>query len=310
LTQKVRRSWLLVSASNEDRIARAHLAEADVVVLDLVEFVAETHKPSARDRVAEAIDQVKAGGAEVFAQVDPELLYADLRASIWPGLSGVIIANLESAEQMAEADELLDRLEEERGISPNTLEIVGALESAQGNLQGYEIAAASPRCWGLTLGRADLVMDLRPEPSGEIHLMPYLMQRLITLANAAGVVPLGAWFRAPDRGLLATPENTYRAAFRGRTIGFKGCFCIQEEQVGPLNQGFTPTDFEVGAARSLLAAFDEALTQGSAATRWDDRIIDKGAAAQAQSLIALAAECAVRDEAKAAALEQRPVPAP
>jgi citrate lyase subunit beta/citryl-CoA lyase len=153
-------------------------------------------------------------------------------------------------------------------------------------------------------------MDLRPEPSGEIHLMPYLMQRLITLANAAGVVPLGAWFRAPDRGLLATPENTYRAAFRGRTIGFKGCFCIQEEQVGPLNQGFTPTDFEVGAARSLLAAFDEALTQGSAATRWDDRIIDKGAAAQAQSLIALAAECAVRDEAKAAALEQRPVPAP
>ena len=153
-------------------------------------------------------------------------------------------------------------------------------------------------------------MDLRPEPSGEIHLMPYLMQRLITVANAAGAVPLGAWFREPDRGLLATPENTYRAAFRGRAIGFKGCFCIRENQVGPLNQGFTPTDIEVGAARSLLVAYEEGLAQGSAATRWEDRIIDSGAAAQAQGLVALAAECAARDEAKAAALEQRPLPAP
>jgi len=39
-------------------------------------------------------------------------------------------------------------------------------------------------------------MDLRPEPSGELHLMPYLMQRLITAANAAAVMPLGAWWRA------------------------------------------------------------------------------------------------------------------
>ena len=310
MTEKVRRSWLLVPASKEERIGRAHLAQADVVVLDLVEFVAEADKPMAREKVAGAIERVKAGGAEAFAQVDPELLYADLNACVWPGLSGVIIANLESSRQVAEANQLLGRLEEERGISPNTLDIVGALESAQGNFQGYEIAVSSPRCWGLTLGRADLVMDLRPEPSGEIHLMPYLMQRLITVANAAGTVPLGAWFREPDRGLLATPENTYRAAFRGRAIGFKGCFCIREDQVGPLNQGFTPTDFEVGAARSLLGAYGEGLARGSAATRWDDRIIDSGAAAQARCLVALAADCAARDEAKAAALEQRPLPAP
>ncbi len=95
MTKKVRRSWLLVPASKEERIERAHLAQADVVVLDLVEFVAEADKPSAREKVAGAIEQVKAGGAEAFAQVDPELLYADLHACVWPGLSGVIIASLE-----------------------------------------------------------------------------------------------------------------------------------------------------------------------------------------------------------------------
>jgi citrate lyase beta subunit len=90
----------------------------------------------------------------------------------------------------------------------------------------------------VTLGRAELVMDLRPEPSGEIHLMPYLMQRLIIIAGAAGVAPIGAWWRAPDRGLLATPEHTLQAAQRGRAIGFKGAMCLRANQVDPLNRAY------------------------------------------------------------------------
>ena len=95
---------------------------------------------------------------------------------------------------------------------------------------------ASKRVRALTLGRADLAMDLRPEPSGELHLMPYLMQRLIIIARAIGVAPLGAWWRAPDRGLLATAENTLQAAKRGRAAGFTGALCLRAEQVAPLNK--------------------------------------------------------------------------
>lgn len=308
--QKIRRSWLLVPASELELVRGAHRSGADVVLLDLTELVPEAKKSLARDTIEASIEQVKAGGAEVFVQVDPELIYADLVASVWPGLTGVVIARLESPQQMEEADQLLDRLEEERGILPNSLEIVGSLETAQGNHLGYEIATASPRIWGLGLGRADLVMDLRPEPSGEIHMMQYLMQRLITLANATGAVPVGAWWRHPDRGLLATPEDTYRAGFRGRSIGFKGSMCIIESQVGPLNQAFTPTDFEVSTAVSLLEAYREGVAQGTGAVKWDDRVIDRGAAAQAQALVDLALSCAARDEAKLAAVEQRPVPTP
>ena len=121
---------------------------------------------------------------------------------------------------------------------------------------------------------------------------------------------MGAWWREPDRGLLATPENTYTAGFRGRAIGFKGSMCITEEQVGPLNQAFTPTDFEVSASRSLLDAYREGMAQGMAAVKWDERVIDRGAALQAQALIDLGAACALKNEAKEAALEGRPVPAP
>lgn len=308
--QKVRRSWLLVPASNPDLVNTAHLAGADVVVLDLAELVWEADKPQARSTIKASVQQVKNGGAEVFVQVDPELVYADLKASVWPGLTGIIISQVESPQQMQEASQLLDRLEEERGLLPHSLEIIAALETAQGNHQAHQTALASQRVWGLTLGRADLVMDLRPEPSGEIHMMQYLMQRLITLSYAVGAVPLGAWWREPDRGLLATTENTYTAGFRGRSIGFKGSMCINEEQVGPLNQAFTPTDFEVSTAGSLLDAYREGVAQGMAAVRWDDRVIDRGSALQAQALIDLGAACSLRDEAKAAALEGRPVPVP
>jgi citrate lyase subunit beta/citryl-CoA lyase len=301
MSDEVRRSWLLVPMSNAAHITQAPQASADVVVLDLAELVAEEDKPAARTRVQAAIDTVQVGGAEVFVQVDPELLYADLHACVWPGLRGVVVSRLESPQQVTEIDALLTQLEATRGLLPNTLEIVAALETARGNHAAYDISSASPRVWGLTLGRADLIMDLRPEPSGEIHLMPYLMQRLITVAQATGATPLGAWWRAPARGLLATPEHTYEAASRGRALGFKGSLCLRANQVEPLNRGFTPTAEEVQAARQLLAAYHDGVAQGVAAIRQDDRIIDRGTAAQAQGLLGLAAACAARDEAKAAA---------
>jgi citrate lyase subunit beta/citryl-CoA lyase len=238
MSETIRRSWLLVPTSKADQIAKAPQSGADVIVLDLVELVAEQDKYAAREKVQVAIHTLQGGGAEIFAQIDPELLYADLHACVWPGLNGVVVSRAELPGQIVEVAALLTRLENERGLLPNTLKIVAALETARGNLAAYDIARASPRVCGLTLGRADLIMDLRPEPSHEIHLMPYLMQRQIIVARAAGVTPIGAWWRAPDRGLLATPENTYQAAQRGRAIGFKGAMCLRANQVEPLNRGF------------------------------------------------------------------------
>ena len=224
--------------SKPELVARAARSGADVIVLDLAELVAEVDRQEARANFAAALETARAGGAEVFAQVDPTALHDDLRACARPGLSGVVVTRAESTGEIAEVGGLLSRLEMERGIPPATFQIIPALETARGNHAAYEIAKASPRVAGLTLGRADLIMDLRPEPSQEIHLMQYLMQRLIIIAGAVGVPPLGAWWRAPDRGLYATAENTYAAGHRGRAIGFKGAMCIADHQVAPLNRAY------------------------------------------------------------------------
>ena len=308
---KIRRSWLLAPMSHPARIAAAHQAGADVVVLDLVEFVAEADKPAAREVVVDALNSVKAGGAEVFVQIEPDLMLADLRAAVWPGLTGIVVSRAESADQIAQIDAIISALEGERGLLPGSVEIVASLETAPGNHSGYEIATASPRIWGLTLGRADLIMDLRPEPSGEIHLMQYLMQRLVTIAAAAGKTPLGAWWRHPDRGLLATPDNTRAAAQRGRAIGFKGSFCVLDNQVGPLNQRFTPSESEVAAARSIRQAYASATESGAIATvTHEDRFLTPDIARQYANVLALADACATRDMFKTAAIEGRPVPIP
>jgi citrate lyase subunit beta / citryl-CoA lyase len=300
----VRRSWLIVPSDDVAQVEQAVASAADVVVLDLMEFVPEGMKPAARERLPETISQLAQADAEVFVQVDKELLYADLSAAVRPGISGILIPRLESSQEVAEADGLLLQLEDKRGFRPGTLQMIAILDTATGNYAAMEILRASRRLWGVTLGRADLVMDLRPEPSGEIHLMPYLMQRLITIANAAGLVPLGAWWRAPARGLLCNPDDTYSAALRGRRIGFKGALCLRPNQVEPLNRGFTPRPSEVQAAGELMAAYDTVTNNGAAVLRLQDRIVDLATATQARQLCGYADACTQRDAEKTQARQR------
>jgi citrate lyase subunit beta/citryl-CoA lyase len=303
----IRRSWIIVPSDDAPQIAQAAAAAADVLVLDLMEFVAETMKPAAREGLRETIQQVARGSAAVFVQVDKELLYADLSAAVWPGLTGVLMPRLESPQEVLEAASLLTRLEDKRGLRPGVLQIVAVLDTAKGNDAAMAIARANHRLCALTLGRADLVMDLRPEPSGEFHLMPYLMQRLITVANAAGIVPLGAWWRAPARGLLASPDDTYSAAVRGRRNGFKGALCLRPNQVESLNRGFTPAPDERQAARALIAAFEAGTQDGTAVMRVQDRIVDLATVTQARQLLDYADACAQLDAEKRRVRQQAAV---
>ena len=234
-----RLSWLIVPASEPEEIRLACQARPDVIVLDLVEFV--TEKSRARETLQHSIRQVLDAGCEVFIQTDPGSANDDLQAGIRPGVNGVVISRAESAQQITAIEAQITRLEAERGIAPGSVQTVIALETATGNRDGFEIAQASTRLFGLTAGRADLIMDLRPEPSGELHLMQFLLQRLVVIARALGARPIGAWWRAPARGLLADAEATRQAAVRGRAIGFHGAMCLQPHQVAALNAGFAAT---------------------------------------------------------------------
>jgi citrate lyase subunit beta/citryl-CoA lyase len=313
MVDRIRRSWLIVPANDSERLAEAARAGADVVVLDLQDMVHETKKHAARKCIRDAIPQICERGSEVFVRADIELLYVDLHAAVWRGLSGVMLPGVTRVEQVQEADSLLGALQAERGVvkpppvgdvleaddpvSPEqALELHLCLDTGRGNWDAVDLILASSRVRSISLGRADLVMDLREEPTGDLHLMPYLIQRLIIIANATGVQPIGAWWRATSRGLVASPEDTLAAAITGRQAGFKGGICMRANQAAALNQGFTPTTSETASAESVLAAPPAAQGNGG--------LIDTSRAAIAANLIAWAAACTAREQGRATVITQ------
>ncbi len=292
MTYTVRRSWLIVPAHNDEALSAAAESGADVVVLDLQDTVHESRKHDARANVRGAIETMREAGSEVFVRSDVELMYADLDASVWRGLSGVVLPGVTRVEQVREADEILTQFEAERGVvkpppvgevreaddprgPEQALEIHLSLDTGPGNWHAEELIRASDRVRSVSLGRADLVMDLREEPTGDLHLLPNLMQRLIIIANATGVEPVGAWWRATSRGLVASYDDTLQAAVTGRLAGFRGALCMRVSQVDALNKGFTPSELEVESHAALSSASDISSTVVS----WADA-------------------CAARDEAR------------
>ena len=116
MNNTVRRSWLIVPAHDQEKLDQASKSGADVVALDLEDTVHDSRKPAARDNIRDAIGLMRSSGSEVFIRCDPELLYADMNASVWRGLSGVVLPGLTGAEQVHEADDILSQFESERGV--------------------------------------------------------------------------------------------------------------------------------------------------------------------------------------------------
>lgn len=324
MVDRIRRSWLIVPAHDDARLAEAARSGADVIVLDLQDMVHDTKKHAARARLRDAVPHLCAQGAEVFVRADIELLYADLHASVWRGLSGVMLPGVTSVAQIQEADSLLGTLQAERGVvkpppvgevleaddpvSPEqALEIHLCLDTGRSNWDAVDLIQANSRVKSISLGRADLVMDLRQEPSGDLHLMPYLMQRLIIIANATGVQPIGAWWRATSRGLVASYEDTLAAALIGRQAGFKGGLCMRAHQVAALHQGFTPTAADTACAKAVIAAW--ANGNGSVSVALAGEYIDAARAAIAENLLTWAAACAGRERGRATVTALPQVPA-
>jgi citrate lyase subunit beta/citryl-CoA lyase len=209
-----------------------------VVVLDLEYTVPPKNKDRARAGVCEQIAKLVAADHEVFVRVDLATRWADVRAAICRGLTGIVLPSPEDATDVAELDALIAALEQERGIRLGTTEIVLMFESAKSFWNADTVGRASARVSGLGVGRIDLSMMLGTVPQNEFRLYRFLMTRTLVAARMLGKQPLGAFWRPGSRGGMASVADTMRAAREARLLGFSGCVCASPEQVAPVNAGF------------------------------------------------------------------------
>ena len=187
----VRRSNLLVPVTNADHVRQAWRHNADAITLDLEDGVDAAHKAEARGLVRYAIATAAQGGAEVFVRVNKRSLRADLEASVWPGLRGIMLPQIESAAEVLEAAEIVAALERERGIAAGSLSFIVLLESARAVWDIRSIITASPRVTQVGLDEHDLAASLGFEPVPELDPFVYARGRLAFEATAAKVYPIG-----------------------------------------------------------------------------------------------------------------------
>ena len=297
----VRRSNLLAPITDAELVKRAWQSDADAVTLDLEDGVVEPRKAEARGLVKEAIAMAARGGAEVFVRVNVPLLHADLDASVWPGLRGIVLPRVESAADVTEATNQMTALERRRGLGVGTLELIVLLESARAVWDIRSIVTASPRITQVGLDESDLAGDLGITPVPEHDPYVYARGRLVVEATSARVQPIGITYPLGVHPRRLPPADIHRVATDARNLGMKGVVCPDPSWVAPVNDAFTPSAELVAHNKRVREVFAGALAAGTAAVPLNGRMIDVPVDEWAKVVLAMAEACDARDAQKRAA---------
>jgi citrate lyase subunit beta / citryl-CoA lyase len=297
----VRRSNLLAPITDTERVDQAGRSDADAITLDLEDGVVETRKAEARGLVKDAIALAGRGGAEVFVRVNAALVHADLDASVWPGVRGIVLPRVESVAAIAETVEQITALERRRGLAAGALELIVLLESARGVWDIRSIITASPRITQVGLDESDLACDLGITPLTELDPYVYARGRLVIEATAAKVQPIGITYPLGVHRRRVPAAEMHRMATDARNLGMKGVLCPDPSWVAPVNAAFTPAADLVAHSKRVREVFAEAVAAGTAAVPLDGRMIDVPVDEWAKVVLAMAEACDARDAQKRAA---------
>lgn len=285
---KIRRSRFIMPAHQKDFVEKAHTRNADAIVLDLEDTVPPAEKLAARAAIKESIPLVLRGGSEVIVRVNhtPDLLPGDLEGAVWPGVGSIYLPKCEAREGIAEAEKIIARLEDERGIPSGSVTINAVIETPRGYLNAEEVAGASDRIDSISLGNEDFcsAISLVSGPDTQTGMLAVRM-RLLIVARAYGKIPMGlidSMIGFADTGEF---EELARQSYRH---GFQGSSCMHPSSVEVLNRCFTPTADETASAQEVIRVMEEAFARGVAAAALGGRMIDLVHYNKAKALLARA----------------------
>ena len=213
-----------------------------------------------------------------------------------------MLPGVETADEVAEAAELLTAMERQHGLAVGSLHLIVLLESARGVWNIRSIITASPRVTQVGLDESDLACALGISPLPEYDPYVYARGRLAIEATAAQVQPVGIRYPLGTSARLLSAAEIHSMANDARNLGMKGVICPHPSWIEPVNSAFTPTADLVAYNRRVREVFAEGVAAGTAAVPLDGRMIDVPVDEWAKVVIAMAEACAARDAQKQAAL--------
>ncbi|MDX6450654.1 MAG: citrate lyase subunit beta / citryl-CoA lyase [Gaiellaceae bacterium] len=300
----VRRSALFVPITNERFLSRAWTRRADAIILDLEDSVSPDRKDDARALVRTAVQRAAKGGSEILVRINKELRAQDLEASVWPGVSAIVLPKCESAEDILIAERIVADLESRRGIPVGRTEFIPIIETPRGVLNSYEIGAASARV-AMSLGGAssyDFSAEIGVEMFVGYDQYAYARGQRQLSMRAQGKGASDPPYVERRGGRVLDTDWASRVSRASRKVGIPLAYLLHPDLVPVFNAGFTPTAEELEAARKVLESFTVLEEQGEATCECNGQIIDRYEARRAEALLALAAAYAAHDRRKERAI--------
>lgn len=280
------RSFMFAPANHPRRVEKVFELGADAVILDLEDAVAIAEKEMTRSKVVEAFKAAD-GGALRYVRVngaDTQYCQEDIKQTVGAWLDGIVLPKVESPEVLRQVDQWIKEAESAAGITTGSLDLLPIIETAAGVENAAAIATAGSRVKRLAFGGGDYTLDLDYLWSADEEVLQYARARLSHASRLGDLLP------PVDTVVLQINDNErfIASAERGRKYGFGGKLCIHPNQVPLTNQVFTPSTDEIAHARAVVAAFEEAESQGSASIQLDGYFIDYPIVYKSQRILALA----------------------
>lgn len=289
--------------------------QVDVLCGNLEDAIPADAKDAARAGFIDVAKSADLAGAALWTRVNalnsPWFLDDMLQivAAIGNRLDVIIIPKVEGPWDIHFVDQLLAQLEAKHGVTKPIL-IHALLETAQGVRNVDDIAVASPRMHGMSLGPADLAASrgMKTTRVGGGHpsygvladavegnrdrtffqqdLWHYTIARMVDACLSCGIRAFYGPFG--DFQDEAACEAQFRNAF---LMGCTGAWSLHPSQIAIAKRVFSPEVNEVRFAKRIL----EAMPDGSGAVMIDGKMQDDATWKQAKVIVDLARLVAKRD---------------
>jgi malyl-CoA/(S)-citramalyl-CoA lyase len=291
--------------------------QVDVVLGNLEDAIPADAKEAARAgfiAMAKASDFGPTGLWTRINALNSPWVLDDIReivAAVGGKLDVIMLPKVEGPWDVHYLDQLLAQLEAKHAVGKPIL-IHAILETAEGVNNVAEIATASPRMHGISLGPADLAASRAmkttrvggghpdykvladatpgtvdsPRPVYQQDLWHYTIAKMVDACAAAGIKPFYGPFG--DFSDSAACEAQFRNSF---LMGCVGAWTLHPSQVVIAKRVFSPEPAEVAFAKKIIAAMPD----GTGAVMIDGKMQDDATWKQAKVLVDLAQLVAAKD---------------
>lgn len=281
----IRRSLLYVPGDKENMLAKAGQRGADALILNLEDAVAPGNKELARLAVSRALGTKAFGHAEVVVRINPldtDIGYRDLLEVMRGGPDAILLPKVRGVEEVRFAAWTIERLESLHGLPVGSTRIMCMIESVAGILAAEAVAACHPRVTALLFGANDLSTEIGCDPAPDGRALLYAASKLVLAARAANIDAIDS-----PHMVVGDLEGLARSARAARELGFTGKSAIHPEQIGPINDAFSPGAAEVAWARRVMELIGEGQA-GPGAALLDGQLIEAPHLVRARRILAVA----------------------